>query len=91
MARLFVFDPLNSSHPQLRYAWNSTQLACEPVETDISDLGFISIVLSDIAVSLISLAGLFNLRRRHSGGTLARLLWKQVRQRESLPEVPLIR
>jgi hypothetical protein len=92
MARLFVFDPLNSSHPQLRYAWNSTQLACEPVETDSSDLGFISIVLSDIAVSLIrvTLAGLFNLRRRHRGGTLARLLWKQVRQRESLPEVPLI-
>jgi hypothetical protein len=58
MAKLFVFDPLNSSHPQLRYAWNSTQLACEPVKTDSSDLGFISIVLSDIAVSLITLAGL---------------------------------
>jgi hypothetical protein len=91
MARLFVFDPPNSSHPQLRYAWNSTQLACEPVKTDNSDLGFLSIVLSDIAVSLITLAGLFSLRRRHRGGTLAHLLWKQVRGRLSLAGVPLIR
>jgi hypothetical protein len=44
-----------------------------------------------MAMSLTTLAGLLNVRRRRGGGTLADLLWKQVRWRFSLAEVPLIR
>jgi hypothetical protein len=62
---------------RLRYAWNSTQLACEPVKTDYSVFGFIPTILSDMAMSLTTLAGLLNVRRRRGGGTLADLLWKQ--------------
>jgi hypothetical protein len=84
------FNVPSLSHPQLRYAWDPTKLACKPVKADYSVLGFIPAIIADIVLLLIILAGLLTLRRR-GGGTLASLLWKQVRWRFSLAEVLLIR
>ncbi|KAH9976466.1 hypothetical protein BJV77DRAFT_603156 [Russula vinacea] len=61
---------------RLRYAWDPTEHACEPVKADYSVLGLIPTMIADIALFLIILAGLFALRSR-GGGTLAHLLWKQ--------------
>jgi hypothetical protein len=54
-------------------------LACRPVHMETSILNFISMFVTDIALLLIMLVGLFHLHRE-CGGTsgLSQFLWRQV-------------
>jgi len=66
---------------QLRSAWGPAQLNCVPTNTDISLLHLISMLVTDIALLLMMLVGLFRLRIHDDGVfDLAQYLWKQVRK-----------
>jgi len=55
------------------------QIACVPVKSNSSALGYILTVIADMALLLIILTGLLVLcRRGHGTFGLTRVLWKQV-------------
>jgi hypothetical protein len=64
---------------QLRSAWAPAQLKCVPSNTNINLPYVISMLVTDIALLLMMLVGLFRLRYHNDGVfSLARFLWKQV-------------
>jgi len=59
--------------------WLPAQRACVPVNAESSELNIIAMLVTDIALLLIMLGGLFNLRRNGGGEFgLTQLLWRQV-------------
>ena len=66
-------------------------MTCTPDHIKNSALKIVTTSVTDIALLLIMLVGLFRLRSRGGGVfRLAQLLWRQVRYRFSLIVVPLI-
>ena len=77
------------SHPQLRAVWIRAVRTCASLNLEESIPNFIAIPVTDIALLLIMLVGLFRL---HHGGRfgLARVLRRQVRYQFLLVMVLLI-
>jgi hypothetical protein len=66
-------------YPQIRYKWVPEQETCVVLNPQSSKLNIISILVTDVSLLIIMLAGLFRLRSRRDGTSgLGHLLWKQV-------------